>query len=311
MTSRPAPAPHRLAASPFIAALLLSISSACWGGNIVLGRLLHSEVPPVALSFWRWALALALFLPFAWPHLKRDWPAIRRHWRALAVLGFFGMAGFHTFLYLSVNYTTATNAALLIAICPVLVPVFAWVADREPVTPRLVLATVLSLAGVAVVVTRGDLGQLRALSFNRGDLIMLIAVVTWSIYTVLLRRRPAALHPQSLLVATMAFASAMLLPVYLWESAMVRPMPVTSESLLAIVYVVLFASILAFLCFNRGIEVLGPNKGGLFLHLIPAFAALLAFIFLGERLQPFHAVGIAAIAGGIVLATFGRARPTG
>lgn len=268
----------------------------------MLGRLLHAEVPPVALSFWRWALALLLFLPFAWPHLKHDWPAIRRHWRALALLGFFGMAGFHTFLYLSVNYTTATNAALLIAICPVLVPVFAWVADREPVTPRLVLATVLSLAGVAVVVTRGDLGQLRALSFNRGDLIMLIAVVTWSVYTVLLRRRPA-LHRQSLLVASMAFATAMLLPVYLWESIAVRSMPVNREALLAIVYVVLFASILAFLCFNRGIEVLGPNKGGLFLHLIPAFAALLAFVFLGERLQPFHAVGIAAIAGGIVLAT--------
>lgn len=309
MTSRPAPAPHSLTSSPLIAALLLSVSSACWAGNIVLGRLLHAEVPPVALSFWRWALALVIFLPFARPHLRRDWPALRRHWRALALLGFFGMAGFHTFLYLSVNYTTATNAALLIAICPVLVPVFAWVAYREPVTPRLVLATLLSLAGVAVVVTRGDLTHLRTLSFNRGDLIMLIAVVTWSVYTVLLKRRPAALHPQSLLVASMAFAAEMLLPVYLWESAAVRPMPVTQGSLIAVVYVVLFASLLAFLCFNRGIEVLGPNKGGLFLHLIPAFAALLAFVFLGERLQPFHAVGIAAIAGGIALATFGRARP--
>lgn len=306
MTSRPAPAPQSLTSSPLIAALLLSISSACWAGNIVLGRLLHAEVPPVALSFWRWALALVVFLPFAWPHLRRDWPALRRHWRALALLGFFGMAGFHTFLYLSVNYTTATNAALLIAICPVLVPVFAWVAYREPVTPRLVLATLLSLAGVAVVVTRGDLTHLRTLSFNRGDLIMLIAVVTWSVYTVLLKRRPPALHPQSLLVASMAFAAAMLLPVYLWESAVVRPMPVTQESLLAVVYVVLFASLLAFLCFNRGIEVLGPNRGGLFLHLIPAFAALLAFVFLGERLQPFHAVGIAAIAGGIALATTSR-----
>ncbi|MGE5765955.1 MAG: DMT family transporter, partial [Bacteroidota bacterium] len=272
MTSRPAPAPHSLTASPLIAALLLTVSSACWGGNIVLGRLLHAEVPPVALSFWRWALALFIFLPIAWPHLLRDWPAIRHHWRALVLLGFFGMAGFHTFLYLSVNYTTATNAALLIAICPLLVPVFAWIAYREPVTPRLVLATLLSLTGVAVVVTRGDLAHLRTLSFNRGDLIMLVAVVTWSVYTILLKRRPAELHPQSLLVATMAFAAAMLLPVYLWESAFVRTMPVTQESLLAVAYVVLFASLLAFLCFNRGIEVLGPSRGGLFLHLIPVFA---------------------------------------
>jgi drug/metabolite transporter (DMT)-like permease len=308
LTAQPIPSPRSLTASPAVAALLLTISSACWGGNIFIGRLLHAEVPPVGLSFWRWALALVIFLPFAWPRLRHDWPAICRHWRALALLGFFGMAGFHTFLYLSVNYTTATNAALLIAICPVLVPVLAWALYREPVTPRLVLATILSLVGVAVVVTRGELGRLLQLSFNAGDLIMLIAVFTWSVYTVLLKRRPASLHPQSLLVATMAFATAFLLPVYLWESAMVRPMPVTPDSLLAIAYVVVFASLLAFLCFNRGIEVLGPNKGGLFLHLIPVFAALLAFVFLGERLQPFHALGIAAIAGGILLVTTGGAR---
>jgi drug/metabolite transporter (DMT)-like permease len=303
VASHPVPSSPGLTASPVIAALLLTVSSACWGGNIFIGRLVHAEVPPVALSFWRWTLALLIFLPFAWPRVRRDWPEIRRHWRALALLAFFGMAGFHTFLYLSVNYTTATNAALLIAICPVLVPVLGWALYREPVTPRLVLAIVLSLAGVAVVVTRGEVARVLDLSFNAGDLIMLVAVVTWSVYTVLLKRRPAALHPQSLLVATMAFTTAFLLPVYLWESFAVRPMPVTEESLLTIVYVVVFASLLAFLCFNRGIEVLGPSTGGLFLHLIPVFAALLALAFLGERLQAFHAVGIAAIAAGILLAT--------
>ncbi len=294
--------------SPLLAALLLTVSSACWGGNIFIGRLVHAEVPPVGLSFWRWVLALGLFLPFAWPRLRRDWPALRRHWKNLAGLAFFGMAAFHTALYLSVNYTTATNAALLIAICPLLVPLLAWVLYRDAVTPRLLLAIALSLAGVAVVVLRGDPARLLTLQFNAGDLIMLAAVFFWSMYTVLLKRRPAGLHPQSLLVATMTLAAFMLLPVYLWESFFVRSMPVTTDSLLAVAYVVVFASIVAFLCFNRGIEVLGPSKGGLFLHLIPVFAALLAFVFLGERLQPFHALGIAAIAAGIVLATTAKAR---
>jgi drug/metabolite transporter (DMT)-like permease len=213
------------------------------------------------------------------------------------------MAAFHTALYLSVNYTTATNAALLVAICPVLVPVLSWAIYREVITGRIVLATLISLAGVAVVVTRGQLGQLLALSFNKGDLIMLVAVFTWSMYTVLVKRRPPGLHPLSLLAATMVAATLFLLPVYLWETLAVRPMPVTRESLLTIAYVVIFASLLAFLCFNRGIEVLGPNKGGLFLHLIPVFATLLAFVFLGERLQVYHGIGIAAIAAGILLAT--------
>jgi drug/metabolite transporter (DMT)-like permease len=291
-----------------LAALLLTVSSACWGGNIFIGRLVHAEVPPVGLSFWRWVLALALFLPFAWPHLRRDWPAVRRHWKNLTGLAFFGMAAFHTALYLSVNYTTATNAALLVAICPLLVPLLAWTLYRDPVTPRILLAIAVSLFGVAVVVLRGDPARLLTLQFNAGDLIMLAAVFFWSMYTVLLKRRPAGLHSQSLLVATMILAALMLLPVYLWESAFVRAMPVTQDSMLAVAYVVVFASILAFLCFNRGIEVLGPSTGGLFLHLIPVFAALLAFAFLGERLQPFHAVGIAAIVGGIVLATTAKAR---
>jgi drug/metabolite transporter (DMT)-like permease len=294
--------------SPLLAALLLTVSSACWGGNIFIGRLVHAEVPPVGLSFWRWALALAVFLPFAWPKVRRDWPVMCRHWRILALLALTSMAGFHTALYLAVNYTTATNAALLIAICPLLVPVLAWALYRDPVTPRILAAILLSLLGVAVVILRGDPARLLALQVNAGDLIMLAAVFFWSLYTVLLKRRPAGLHPQSLLVAMMVATSVMLLPVYLWESAFVRTMPVTADALLAVAYVVVFASILAFLCFNRGIEVLGPSTGGLFLHLIPVFAALLAFVFLGERLQAFHAVGIAAIVGGILMATTARAR---
>jgi drug/metabolite transporter (DMT)-like permease len=294
--------------SPLLAALLLTVSSACWGGNIFIGRLVHAEVPPVGLSFWRWALALAVFLPFAWPKVRRDWPVMCRHWRILALLALTSMAGFHTALYLAVNYTTATNAALLIAICPLLVPVLAWALYRDPVTPRILAAILLSLLGVAVVILRGDPARLLALQVNAGDLIMLAAVFFWSLYTVLLKRRPAGLHPQSLLVAMMVATSVMLLPVYLWESVFVRTMPVTADALLAVAYVVVFASILAFLCFNRGIEVLGPSTGGLFLHLIPVFAALLAFVFLGERLQAFHAVGIAAIVGGILMATTARAR---
>jgi drug/metabolite transporter (DMT)-like permease len=294
--------------SPLLAALLLTVSSACWGGNIFIGRLVHAEVPPVGLSFWRWALALAVFLPFAWPKVRRDWPVMCRHWRILALLALTSMAGFHTALYLAVNYTTATNAALLIAICPLLVPVLAWALYRDPVTPRILAAILLSLLGVAVVILRGDPARLLALQVNAGDLIMLAAVFFWSLYTVLLKRRPAGLHPQSLLVAMMVATSVMLLPVYLWESVFLRTMPVTADALLAVAYVVVFASILAFLCFNRGIEVLGPSTGGLFLHLIPVFAALLAFVFLGERLQAFHAVGIAAIVGGILMATTARAR---
>ena len=285
------------------AAAMLAFASLCWGGNITIGRAVHSEVPPIGLSFWRWFLACCLFLPFVWSGLRRDWPVIRRHWPLLAALAFFGMTAFHTALYLAVNYTTATNFALLVAICPVLVPLLSWALFREAVTARMVLAIFISLAGVVVIVTRGEPGQLLAMRVNTGDLIGLIAIFTWSLYTVLVKRRPAGLDPRSLLAVTMMMAVVMLFPAYLWESLTLRTMPVTRASLLTIGYVVVFASLLAFLAFNRGIEVMGPNKGGLFMHLVPVFAALLAFVFLGERLQAFHALGIVAIVAGILLAS--------
>ena len=293
---------HKDTQSVLLAGALLAFASLCWGGNITLGRAVHAEVPPIGLSFWRWFLAYCLFLPFVLPQLRRDWPLVRRHWPMLAALAFFGMAAFHTALYLAVNYTTATNFALLIAICPVLVPMLSWLIFREAVTARVVLAIFVSLAGVVVIVTRGDPGQLLSLRINKGDLIGLVSVFTWSVYTVLVKRRPAGLDPRSLLAVTMMMATAMLFPLYLWESLAVRSMPVSLESILTIAYVVVVASLLAFLAFNRGIEVLGPNRGGLFMHLVPVFAALLAFAFLGERLQLFHALGIAAIAAGILLA---------
>jgi len=295
-------ASRKAARATLTAAAMLAFASLCWGGNITIGRAMHAEVPPVGLSFWRWFLACCLFLPFAWARLRRDWPLVKRHWKSMAALAFFGMAAFHTALYLAVNYTTATNFALLVAICPVLVPVLSWAIYREAVTARMVLAICVSLAGVVVIVTRGEPAQLLAMRVNTGDLIGLISVFTWSLYTVLVKRRPAGLDPRSLLAVTMMMAVAMLFPAYLWESLTLRTMPITRESLLTIAYVVVFASLLAFLAFNRGIEVLGPNRGGLFMHLVPVFAALLAFVFLGERPQVFHVLGIVAIVAGIVLA---------
>jgi drug/metabolite transporter (DMT)-like permease len=305
MTSSPQTSPHHHppTLSPAAAIALLVLASTFWGGNIFVGRAVHEAVPPVALSFWRWVIAFFILLPFAWPKLRRDWSAILRHWRMLTLLAFFGMAAFNTSVYLAVNYTTATNAALLFATCPVMVPVLSWAIDREAITGRIVLAILVSLLGAAVVVTRGELAQILQLRFNRGDLIMLGAVFSWAVYTALLKRRPSELHPQSQFAAIMVIATVLLFPIYLWEALAVRSMPLTGDALMALAYVVVFASLLAFYSFGRGIEVLGPNRGGLFLHLIPVSAALLAVVFLGERLQPYHGLGTAAIVAGIALAS--------
>ena len=310
---RAAPGPQNAAMSrtTILAAGLLTVSSLAWAGNIVLARAVHADIPPVGLSFWRWTVALALLLAFTFPVLRRNGPVIRREWRRLFLLAFFGMTVFHTSIYVALNHTTAVNVALIMAAVPVLVPVLSWALYREPVAPRLVLGAAVSLVGVVIIITRADPAVVWGLRLSVGDLLAVLAMAAWSLYTVLVKRRPADLHPQSLLVVTIAFAVAMILPLYGLETIFIRPMPFSGQALAVVAYVSLIASLLAFLCFNRGIELMGPNRGGLFIHLVPVFATLLAVLFLDERLQHFHAVGVAAIALGLVIAAVAPARAGG
>jgi drug/metabolite transporter (DMT)-like permease len=294
-----------------LAAFLLTVSSLAWAGNIVLARAVHADIPPVGLSFWRWTVALLLLLAFTFPVLRDNWPVIRREWRRLFLLALFGMTIFHTSLYVALNHTTAVNVALIMAAVPVLVPVLSWALYREPVAPRLVLGAAISLIGVGIIITRADPTVVFGLRFNGGDLLAMLAMAAWSLYTVLVKRRPPDLHPQSLLTGTIACAVVAILPLYGLETLFVRPMPISGQALAVVGYVSLVASLLAFLCFNRGIELMGPNRGGLFIHLVPVFATFLAILFLGERLQLFHAVGVAAIALGLVIAAMAPARSGG
>ena len=295
-----------------LAYALMACAALLWAGNIVLGRAASAEVPPIGLSFWRWAVAFAAFAPFVAPLLRRQWPVLRREWRLLALLGLLGVAVFHTFLYIAVNTTTAINAALIYAATPALVPLLARPILGERIAPRQTAGILLSSLGVAVVVARGDLAALGALRVTQGDLWMVAAVVAWSLYTVLVERRPADLHPHAMLAATMGFGLSMTLPFYLWESATVRAMPFTAIAVWTVAYVALFASIVAYLCYNRGIELVGSSRAALTAHMLPVFAAALSVVFLGETLHLYHLAGAAAVAVGIVLTAgaAGSARTT-
>jgi drug/metabolite transporter (DMT)-like permease len=293
---------HRLWVSP---AVLLGFATLCWSGNFVLGRAVHAVVPPVALSFWRWTGALILVIGFAWPHLRRDRAALLAGWRELLLLSALGVAVFNTLVYLGLRTTTAINGVLMQSTMPLLILLASFVLFRERV-PWLQLAAVgISLVGVAVIVARGSLQALRALTVNPGDGWILLAVGCYALYSVLLRRRPPV-HALSFLGATFALGALLLLPVYLWEHLAIQPLRPGPVALAAIAYVALFPSLLAYLCFNRAVELIGANRAGQFLHLMPVFGSLLAALFLGERLQGHHLAGAALIATGIGLAHAAR-----
>lgn len=297
------PAARRLYDRPY---LLLTVAVLCWAGNFVLGRAVSGEVPPVGLAFWRWLGGALVIVGFALPHLRRDWPVVRARIGITLALSLLGIAIFNTLIYTGLRTTTAINALLMQSAQPVVIIVFSFLLFRDTVTPRQMAAVAISLCGVVIIIARGDLAVLRALSLNVGDLLVLAAVFAYAAYTALLRRRPRV-HPLSFLFVTFSIGAAMLLPLYLWEGLAGQPMRPTPIALGAVGYVVLFPAILAYLCYNRGVELIGANRAGHFFHLQPVFGTILAMAFLGEQFQPFHAVGILLILGGIALATLRRA----
>jgi drug/metabolite transporter (DMT)-like permease len=206
--------PLRWLASPY---LLLTLASLFWAGNWVVGRAMRNDIPPVAMGFWRWAIALLILLPIAGPELKRNWHIVRANWFTLALLGSSGATLFNTMIYIGLQYTAATNGVLFNSITPILIIVMSWLAFRERLAAWQTTGVVLSLAGVAVIVARGEPQVLAELKFNRGDLWLISAMFLWAVYTIVLRRRPPALSAIGFLAAMLLLGLPLLLPFYLWE----------------------------------------------------------------------------------------------
>jgi drug/metabolite transporter (DMT)-like permease len=281
---------------------LLILANLFWAANIVLGRGVVGMVPPIALAFWRWFGAFLIAVGFAWPYLKRDLPLLFRHWRKMLVLSATGIATYNTMSYIGLTSTTALNVLLLQSSGPLIIIIWAFVLFGERPLPRQVLAVTLSLVGVAVIAAHGSPESLLHLSLNVGDVWILVAMVIYGIYAAMFRVRPAA-HPMSFLVAMMAVGSMMILPFYLWELAKGGRVEGGLPAILAMGYIAVFPSFVAYLFFNRGIELIGAARAGQSWHLMPVFGSILAVLFLGERFYVYHAVGISLIATGIVLAS--------
>lgn len=282
--------------------LLVSLAPLFWSGNFVLGRALHETVPPIALSFWRWAVALLILLPILLPRARDLASAVRRHWAILSLLGLLGVTNFNTFVYIGLQTTTATNAVLLVSTAPVLILVLSFLMLGEAVRPVQAVGVFLSLSGVGIIAAAGEPAALANLELNSGDLWILAAVASWALYSVCLRWRPQGLDPLLFLAATIVTGLVPLLPLYLWDLARGSTLELDLVTAGAVGYVALFPSILAYVFWNRGVAELGASRTGQFLHLMPAFGTLLSMLLLGERLEIHHLAGIGLIAAGILLA---------
>lgn len=281
---------------------LLALAGLCWSGNHVIGRAIAGEVPPIGISTLRWLLPLPVIWLLARQHLRRDWPAIRAHWRVMLWLGATGGALFSALQYVGLQYTSAVNVSVLNSLVPVLIVAAGAAIFRDRVSLLQLFGVVVSLSGVLIMVTRGSLSALTALDFNAGDLIIVLNMAVFAIYAACLRLR-APMHPFSFLFVLAAISAAATFPFFVWESQQVAQFKPTLLTVAAILYVSIFPSVIAFAAWNRGVELIGANRSGPFLHLIPVYTALVAATFLGERLAAFHIAGFAAILVGVWLAS--------
>ena len=298
-TSRPASPGHWIANQPY---LLLSITTLCWAGNAIVGRLAAGHIPPVTLSFLRWSLAFLIVLPFAWNHLVRDWPAIRAKLGVMILVSVTGISAFNTLQYWALEHTTALNTLLLQSSGPLIVAVWSLMLLGVRLTLAQAIGILVSLTGVLVILLHGDLSALSNIQFNEGDLIFLAAMVVFGFYSVLTLKRPA-IHGLSFVAFTFGCGAACLIPLLIWE-LLTRPvMALDARNLLSLFYVAVFPSTLAYLCFNRGVLLIGANRAAPFFHVVPVFGALMAIVFLGERPQAFHIIGFALVLTGVFVAS--------
>ncbi len=281
---------------------LLVLTTLFWAGNFNVGRAISEEVPPLGLSFWRWAVAFVILLPFAYRPMQQQWPALKQHFKIVFVLALFGVAAFNSLVYLALQTTTAINVAMIQSTCPILIIVLSTVFWGAKAGTQQWLGVIISLVGAGVILIRGDLTVLTNLDFKAGDLWMLAAAICWAIYTALLRKLPAELKGLPFLGYSMLLGVIMILPFYLTETLSGNPMPLSTTSLAGIAYVSLFASLLAFLFWNNAAGRIGANHTGQFLHLIPVFGITIATLVLDEQLENFHFIGILLVATGLLLA---------
>jgi drug/metabolite transporter (DMT)-like permease len=297
------PLSKNASASRGYALLLLALASLFWAGNWVLGRALRELFEPVALNFWRWLVAVVALAPFAWPRLRQQLDAVRRSAGLLFVLAFLGVALFQTLVYAGLKTTAAVNAVLLNSSMPAFMLLCSWVIERERGTPRQVAGMLISLAGILVIMARGEAASLARLEFHSGDALILLAMPVWGVYSVLLKRRPPELDGIAFLFAISLIGVGLLAPAFALEAWRSPPRWPGLEGVAAALYVGLAASVAAFICWNRGVAIVGANTAGFTVHLLPAFGTLLAIAFLGESFRPYHALGIATILLGVVVAT--------
>jgi drug/metabolite transporter (DMT)-like permease len=288
-----------------LAYFMTIVTVLAWATGIVIGRGIFEVTPPIGLSFWRWFIPTLCLIPWAMPKLKTEGLTLISVWKPICAMGFF-MVGSSALSMMSVNYTTAINVSLVNAGQPLTTAVIAWIIFKEKLTLIQTLGIILGAIGIIVMVSRAKLSILQMLQFNTGDLVMFVAIIGYGSYANTLRKIPKELSFTVALFAVFGSGCIGLLPFYIYESFTYMTMPLNWSTVIWVLILAIFTSLIPTYFWSIAVSIIGVNRSAIFVNLIPVFGAILAIIFLNEKLHLFHIIGALMIFFGILLVIKGH-----
>lgn len=279
-------------------------ATAIWSGNFIIARGLNESIPPISLAFWRWVVAVVVFLPFALKPLIVEWHLLKKHLPYLSITALLGITIFNTLIYLAGHTTTAINLSLISITFPIFIVILSRIFSGELITVNKGIGILLVAAGVVCLITKGALARLLNITFAIGDVWMLLAAITFAVYSLLLKRRPEKLSIWAFQLSTFILGLFFLFPFFLWEYVTMPPVALKATTVYAILYVGIFASLSAFVLWNKAVIAVGPSKAGMIYYTLPLFSGLLAYLFLNEEISIVHFFSALLIVSGIFTANF-------
>jgi len=287
--------------------IFLIFATLFWSGNFIVGKAASLfEIPPFTLNFYRWLFAWLILAPFTLKEIFKKKNYILRNINLILILGITSITVFNSIVYYSLNFTQVISGVLMISTIPVMIIFFCWIFKIERTNFYQILGVIFSLLGVVVIVTEADLGKLLNLNFNKGDLWMVVAMFSWAMYSALLRKKKFELSQISFLQTIISAGLILLLPAYLIEMALGYRLNIHLPFILTLSYVVLFPGLASFFFWIKGISIIGSNRAGIFLHLMPIFSTVMAILIFKEKFMTFHLIGALLIVTGIILSSKGR-----
>lgn len=292
-----------------IGTALALLATLLWAGNFVLARGLRDAIPPIALNFWRWAIAVAVLIPFALRTTLAARHLLRRHFGYLVLAGLLGVTVFNTLVYQAGHTTQALNLALLAVCSPIVIIILAWLFFGEHITIRTILGLAVATCGVLLLITDGNPRKLVNLDLAAGDLIMVLATVVFAAYTILIGRKPKELPTIAFVFSTFAIGLLMLLPAYLVELSFTGPFTIGQTNITAFLYIGIFPSLVAFYSWNRAVTTIGTTRPAVIYYLVPVFTALAAWLLLDESIGAAQILSMILVIAGVAVSHQSSARP--